>query len=583
MFRSESKSDIVVTMPLPDLYRHFQDTQIETTFSDNSTKHYEIGTPFSTIMKDAPFYKDDLDIVALKVNGAVLDMNDRVRTNIHTIEPVLLNTTIGGQIYRRSLSFALCLAVSKLFPQTNLLKSYSLGNSYVYEVTGTVKTLSDQDVTNLDKLMRNLVAMQKDIVRREVTFQEAVSYFTQQEMFQTVAMLTQRNSQTVALATCEGYCDMWHDIHLPNTKFLRTFELRKYGDSRLVLSFPVSSDHSTLPPFEDIPNLADTYNRGKEWGRMLGITCVGEVNRLIRRGAPHGELSQFVLICEAYHDRRTVEIATEVINRPNCRLILIAGPSSSGKTTFAHKLSVQMRVLGKDPAIVSLDNFYVNREDCPKDENGDYDFECAEALDLPYLNDVLAALVKGKEVLMPVFDFVTGTRKHGSNLRLKDNGLLIVEGIHALNDRLTTMIERDQKYKIFISALPTISLDNHNRIPSTDSRLIRRIVRDYQFRGYTAEETLSRWPSVRNGEEKLIFPFQVTADTVYNSALDYELCALKIIADPLLHQVNPTSPFYAEAYRICHLLSYFSTVPHKYIPPSSIIREFIGDSIFVED
>jgi uridine kinase len=351
----------------------------------------------------------------------------------------------------------------------------------------------------------------------------------------------------------------------------------EYSDGFL-LRFPGFGKGKTIDSFKDSPGLFSVYREYKRWGRIVGVHAVGHLNRMVADRT----FRDYIRIAEAFQAKKIAEIADKIFRRRDTvKVILIAGPSSSGKTTTAKRLSIQLRVMGMVPVPVSLDDYYLNPDRAPKDEKGRPDLECLEALDVPYLNQQLVALLEGEEVDIPIFDFKTGTRKvRGKPIRLDDHSILIVEGIHGLNDALTPQIEAEKKFKLYVSALTQLNLDDHNRIPTGDNRLIRRMVRDYQFRGTVAIKTLQMWPSVQQGEWKHIFPFQDEADAAFNSALDYELAVLKVYAEPLLRSVKPTMPEYAEAVRLLAFLENFASIPPQYVPGTSILREFIGESEF---
>jgi uridine kinase len=333
-----------------------------------------------------------------------------------------------------------------------------------------------------------------------------------------------------------------------------------------------------VPEFQDNPVIFDIYQEYKAWGKILNVNCVGRLNELFAQG----RADHFVRVAETLHDKKIANIADRIHERQeDIRVVLVAGPSSSGKTTFTKKLAIQLQVVGFNPSIISLDDYFVPREETPRDENGNYDFEALEAIDIQLLNEHLIRLFDGEEIQVPSFDFRSGRRReYGSRLALSERGILLMEGIHGLNDRLTPRVPRERKYKIYVSALTQVNLDDHNRIPTTDNRLLRRMVRDYQFRGHSAVDTLEMWPSVRKGENTHIFPFQNSADSAFNSALDYELAVLKVYAEPLLKTVKPYHKVYTEAVRLLSFLNNFAPLPARYVPSSSILREFIGNSSF---
>jgi uridine kinase len=362
------------------------------------------------------------------------------------------------------------------------------------------------------------------------------------------------------------------------TGLLGAFALLPYHNGFL-LCFPGVGRGLSIDPFEDSPKIFSVYNEYKKWGRIVGVHAVGRLNRLVSEQT----VREYIGIAEAFQNNKLAEIAADIYKkRDTIKIILIAGPSSSGKTTTAKRLSIQLKVMGIEPAAISLDDYYVNTDKTPRDEKGDPDYECLEALDVPYLNEQLVDLLDGREVEIPLYDFKAGRRreKGGKRFKMTRRTLLIVEGIHGLNDALTSHIDRDKKFKLYVSALTQLNLDDHNRIPTSDNRLLRRIVRDHQFRGNSALGTIKMWPNVQHGERKHIFPFQNTADAAFNSALDYELAVLKFYAEPLLRMVKPDVPEYSEAVRLLSFLENFAPIPPMFVPGQSILREFIGGSEF---
>jgi len=521
--------------------------------------------------------KSEYPIVGTLINNDLRGLAEAIDTNVLSLRPVFLNSAEGMSIYRRTLSFVLAMAASRLFPDRRLVIGHSLGNGYFYHFSfeNPEQKLIEDDVRRLAALMQQIVQEGHSIERRYVAWSEAVEHFRRTKENQTMLLVRHHNEPRIMVTMCDGYIDLYHGPHLHTTKLLELFELRFYAPGFL-LRFPHTVSPRVMPPFVDNPALFPVYQEYKRWGKILNVSCVGDLNELIKRN----DIASFIQIADALHDKKTVEIAQRIVDRPGCKLVLIAGPSSSGKTTFSRKLAVQLRVLGKVPSCLSMDDYYVPRILTPVDEHGNKDYEAVEAIDLALLNSDLLKLFRGEEIILPKYDFRDGVRKAGNPLRLDANGILIMEGIHAINDRLTEMIPRDAKFKIFISALTQLNLDDHNRIPTTDNRLVRRICRDNMTRGYDARTTLERWPLVRAGEEKHIFPFQTHADVVFNSALDYELCCLRVLAEPLLSMVKPDSSVYHEARRLLSFLKNFDVLPPKSVPSASILREFIGDSVF---
>jgi uridine kinase len=540
---------------------------------DGSTKEVQRLTKLSTLL--ASLDNDPKNpVVAAEVNNEVLDLNRSVEISAQ-VTPVRLRSSEGVRCYRQSLCFLLSLAVHRLDSSLRLLIGHSLGNSYYYSFKHA--EANEELLDRIEAEMRGIVEANEPIGQTMLSYQEAMGYFTTQGLDETAALLSHRNESRFRAHFCGDFYDISHGPLVPRTGLLAHFGLKRL-DTGFVLRFPPHKTPHKLAPYQHSPLLYSTYQEYKEWGRILGITSVGRLNQKV----VDSEIEGFVRINEALHEKKISDIAKEIVNtQPASWLVLIAGPSSSGKTTLTKKLSLQLSAQGKRPVLISVDNYFVNREDTPKDENGEYDFESIDAIDIELFNEHLLRLEQGERVEIPEFDFRTGSRKYtGNYVTLPEGGILLVEGIHCLNDQLTQRVDRNHKFKVYVSALTQLNLDDRNRISTTDNRLIRRMVRDYQFRGHSAEDTLSMWPSVRRGERKSIFPFQDSADAAFNSALDYELGVLKKHAEPLLRRVKPESENYAEAIRLAAFLSNFTNIADKVVPEYSILREFIGDSGF---
>ncbi|MFQ3547514.1 MAG: nucleoside kinase [Termitinemataceae bacterium] len=548
--------------------------EIEVRFPDGSSIKTMYGTRVDTLLHR--FKSLDGPIVAVRSNNELMALSGRLEVNV-TLEPVTLTTTEGTSIYRRSLSFLLAMAAKSLFPERTLVVGHSLGHGYFYTFADEVKP-TQEELDSLAKKMKELVDQNLPIHFTYMSYADALSHFTNHKQTDTALLLEQQSKGMVPVNECQGFIDVNIAPLVPRTGILQLFELRAY-ENGFLLRFPSSADYSNIEPFEDSPRIFAVYREYKKWGRIVGVHSVGNLNALVSAR----KIKEFIQIAEAFQQKKLSEIADEIYKRRDTvKVVLIAGPSSSGKTTTAKRLAIQMRVMGLDPIPVSLDDYYVNHDKTPLDEEGKPDYECLEALDVAYLNEQLIDLLRGKEVEIPSYDFKTGMRRESSNkkIQLGRRSMLILEGIHGLNDRLTSQIDRDRKFKIYVSALTQLNLDDHNRIPTSDNRLIRRMVRDYQFRGNSAAGTIRMWPSVQRGEKKHIFPFQDTADVAFNSALDYELSVLKVYAEPLLKSVKPTMLEYGEAVRLLAFLENFAPIPPQLVPGQSILREFIGDSEF---
>jgi len=550
-------------------------SNIQIRFLDNKKT---IDCPYGTKASDLVehFGIDKNNIAAIKVNNEIRPIGTSLFVNA-SVEPILLDSPEGAIIYRRTLSFVLAIAAKNIFPQKGVYVGHSLGNSYYYTFN-TGEKAKKSEVEELSEEMQRLVKEDLPITFKYLAYDEAVQLFKENNQTDTALLLEQRNSSRIKVNECKGYIDMYIQPLLERTGLLVSFELMPYQDGFL-LRFPGTGKGKNLDPFVDEPQLFQVYKDYKKWGRIVGVRVVGELNSKIADRT----ILDYIRIAEANQARKMSDIANKIYEKyDDVKMVLIAGPSSSGKTTSAKRLAIELMVLGVKPIMISLDNYYRGTDQTPKDEKGEPDYECLEALDVPYLNEQLQALLNGEEVELPVYDFKTGGRKKhgGGKIKLDSQNILIVEGIHGLNDALTPSIERKKKFKVYISALTQLNLDDHNRIPTSDNRLLRRLVRDSQFRGMPAAGTIKMWANVQAGERKHIFPFQPSSDTAFNSALDYELSVLKYYADPLLRAVKPGMSEYAEAVRLLSFLENFMPIPPQYVPGTSILREFIGDSEF---
>ena len=542
----------------------------------NSSKSVECayGTKASALVEH--FGIPAGEIAAVKVNNEIRPLGTSLFVNA-AAEPVLIDSPEGAMIYRRTLSFVLAIASRNIFPNDGVYVGHSMGNSYYYTFSSGYVP-KDGQVEKLSEEMQRLVKEDLPITFKYLAYEEAVQLFKEHNQTDTALLLEQRSSSRIKVNECQGYMDIYIQPLLQRTGMLSSFELMPYQDGFL-LRFPAIGNGRTLSPFVDEPYLYKIYDDYKKWGRIVGVRVVGELNLNIAERT----ILDYIRIAEAHQARKLADIAQQIYERrDSIRMVLIAGPSSSGKTTSAKRLAIELMVLGLKPIAVSLDDYYRGKAETPKDENGEPDYECLEALDVPFLNEQLLALYRGGEITLPVYDFKTGSRKEtgGKKIKLEGGNILIVEGIHGLNDALTHSIDRGTKFKVYISALTQLNLDDHNRIPTSDNRLLRRMVRDSQFRGMDAVGTLKMWPNVQAGERKYIFPFQASSDAAFNSALDYELSVLKYYADPLLRAVKPRQIEYAEASRLLSFLENFTPIPPQYVPGTSILREFIGDSEF---
>ena len=517
--------------------------------------------------------------VSAKVNNKVEGLTFRVYNN-KDIEFQNIYSSSGMRTYVRSLCFILCKAVEDLYPNGSIVLEHPVSKGYYCRLRLEDRPIGLDDVQRLKQRMKEIIAENLPFERFEKHTIEVVELFRQKGMMDKVHLLETSGNLYSYYYTLGDTIDYYYGSLLPSTGYIHLFDLVKYYDG-LLLQVPNRSNPDKLEEVVKQEKMLEVFKEHRRWNQILGIGTVGDFNKACHAG----HATELINVSEALQEKRISQIADEIFHRGEngnpVKLILISGPSSSGKTTFSKRLSVQLMANGLKPYPVSLDDYFVNRVDTPKDGSGNYDYESLYALDLDFFNHQLKALLNGEEVELPRFNFTTGIREmSGNHLRLEDNMILILEGIHALNPELTPHIPTENKFKIYVSALTTILLDNHNYIPTTDNRLLRRIIRDYKYRGYSAEETISRWPSVRAGEEKWIFPYQENADVMFNSALLFELAIIKDYAEPILRKVPNNRPEYSEAYRLRKFLEYFVPLQDKELPPTSLLREFLGGSSF---
>jgi len=517
-----------------------------------------------------------LPYIGVLVNNGLVTFDDPLDID-SSVRFLTLRDPAGMQIYRRSLCFLLAKAVKDLHPSATFTIEHAMGPSLYCEFAENgVRAISPEAIAALETHLRALVGADLPIVRGRLSYGAAVKRFADAGQDDKVALLRHRNMPKIEVYDCDGYTDLATGPFAPSTGTLRFFRLIPFQNG-IALHLPTSESAPSLPPFAPDPLIADIFREYNRWGRILGADTVGHLDDIIAAGGA----ADFIRVAEALHEKKIAAIADRIAAIPDVKWILIAGPSSSGKTTFAKRLAIHLRVNGLRPVTLSTDDYFVERELTPRTPSGDYDFEHLRAVDIAALNDDLAALDAGREIRVPTFDFHTGHRLYkGKTMRLAPDEVVILEGIHSLNPDLTPALPAARKFHIYISALTQLNLDNTNRISTTDNRLIRRLVRDHRFRGHSAERTLQMWPNVGRGERTWIFPFQNRADAVFNSALDYELAVLAPEARVLLSQIKPDQPIYAEARRMRAFLSHFIPVPRALPPPTSILREFIGGSAF---
>lgn len=512
--------------------------------------------------------------VSARVNNKVEGMHYRVY-NSKDVEFLDMNSASGSRAYTRTLFFVLCKAVQDIYPNTDVVIDIPVSNGFYVDIR-LGRPVVDEDVNILLRRMQEIIDSKMPIRRFTVPTEEAIALFQEKGDVEKVKLLRTSGSIYTTYYKIGEYVDYYYGTLLTNTSQLYLFGLEKYYDGML-LRIPSVSNPDELGEMTRQDKMFDIFKEHHRWQEILGIRTVGDFNQAIDAG----HATDIINISEALQEKKLAKIAEEIASREGVKLVLLAGPSSSGKTTSCKRLSIQLAVNGLKPLQISLDDYFVDRDKTPKDENGDFDFESIYALNLDLLNEQFNALFRGEEVELPKYDFPSGKSvKSGKKLKLEPNNVLVVEGIHALNPELTAHVPEEQIFRVYASALTTILLDNHNYIPTTDNRLLRRIIRDYKYRGVSAQETIRRWPSVRSGENKWIFPFQENADAMLNTAMLYELSVLKMQAEPLLQQVPENCEEFAEAYRLLKFLKYFKGIPYNNLPPTSLLREFLGGSSF---
>lgn len=490
------------------------------------------------------------------------------------VEFIDMSSKEGMKIYRRTLIYILGKAFGEVYPEALLSVDYQLAHSMFCEVDNMEVT--DEMIEKVSNKIKEIVAKNLNIERKVMNRQEAEKFFEETGTIRGRLQLDIPDNNEITMYFCENYYNYSYGMLASNTGLMNLFELQRYDDGFLI-KYPSSKNPAEVAKEMENKKLAFSLNEYDDLHKILKVDTVHKLNRAV----DEDKIKDIIMIDEALHEKKIALIADEIAKRDNVKMILIAGPSSSGKTTFAQRLGIQLKINGIKPVTISVDNYFVERKDTPKDENGNYNFEDIEAIDLELFNDHLTKLLNGEEVEMPEFDFKVGTKLYkGKKLKLAEDEVLVIEGIHCLNDKLTSSIPKEQKFKIYISDLTVLNMDYYNRISSTDNRLIRRIVRDYQFRGYSAKHTLETWHSVNNGEEKNIFPYQETADAMFNTSLIYELGVLRIIALPLLEEIKNDVPEYAEARRLVNFLKYIKEIPAEYVPTNSLLKEFMGGGDF---
>lgn len=539
-------------------------------------KQYKEGTTYLEIAKE---YQEQFenDIVLVYANHRLQELHKVLKADC-TIRFVTTGDEIGHKTYKRSMSLLLVKAVYDVAGRENVEKvriHYSVSKGYYCTLSGNL-TLNQEFLESVENRMTELVERNIPIGKRSVNTDEAIALFGQHGMHDKENLFKYRRVSKVNIYKMNEFEDYFYGYMVPSTGYLKYFKLYLY-DEGFVVQMPDQTTPKFVPPFQPQNQLFRVLKESTEWGDMQGIETVAALNDTITKG----NVNEAVLVQEALQEKKIAEIATEIAKNPKVKFVLIAGPSSSGKTTFSHRLSIQLRANGLVPHPIAVDNYFVEREETPKDEKGEYDFECLEAVDVELFNRQMQELLAGKEVVIPRFNFVTGKKEYGTQTKkLGANDVLVIEGIHCLNPKLTEALADENKFKIYISALTQLNIDEHNRIPTTDGRLIRRIVRDARTRGASAQRTIQMWPSVRRGEEKNIFPYQEEADVMFNSALIYELAVLKPYVEAQLFGMERDCPEWVEAKRLLKFLDYFVGIGSENVPTNSLLREFIGGGCF---
>lgn len=539
-------------------------------------KQYREGITYEEICSEYQKQYDDM-IALVIVNGKIQELMKKAERDCE-LTFITLADNAGHKAYVRTAIMLMLKALYDIVGADEVEKvkvEFAIGQGYYCSVKGSLK-IDNTLVEKLNVRMRQISMENMPILKRNYALEDAMKLFDRYKMEDKKKLFKYRRSATVNVYRLGDYYDYYYGHMLPSAGYVKYFNVISY-ENGLMLMLPDRKDPKTLTYFEPREKLFDALIKSTQWGEQMGIDTVGDLNDQICKG----NLSQVILVQEALQERRIGEIAKDIVDRGGVKFVMIAGPSSSGKTTFSHRLSVQLQSYGLKPHPIAVDDYFVDREKTPRDENGDYNFECLEAIDIEQFNKDMCDLLEGKTVELPSFNFKTGKREYKGNYKtLGPDDVLVIEGIHGLNDKMSHALPAASKYKIYISALTSLNVDEHNRIPTTDGRLLRRMVRDARTRGASAKRTIEMWPSVRRGEEENIFPFQESADATFNSVLIYELAVLKQFAEPLLFSIEKTDPEYHEAKRLLKFLEYFLGVSSEDLPKNSIVREFVGGSCF---
>lgn len=541
---------------------------------NNTIIDVKAGTKIVDLCKNEIDKKNN-EIIACKFNNEVKSLNFEINSN-GKLELIDITNKDGMRIYKRGLIYIVAKAFRELYPEALITVNYQLYHSMLCELDNLEVT--EEMIKKVNKRVKEIIELNLPITKKIMSKEEATDFYEKEKSLKGRLQLDLEEKKEVTLYYCEDYYNYFYGVMPISTGCIKEYELLKYHNGFLI-RYPSRKNPYELPKFIECPKLVASLDEYEEVHKTLNVNTLYKLNKIIK----NDEIKEYILMDEALHEKKIAKIADTISQNKNIKVILIAGPSSSGKTTFAKRLELELKLNGIKPKTISVDNYFVERKDTPKDEDGNYDFEAIEAIDTKLLNNDLLKLLEGKEIDMPIFNFHEGKKEYkGNKMNLGEDEVLIMEGIHCLNDKLTFLIPKEQKFKIYISCLTVLNIDYYNRISTTDTRLIRRIVRDNQFRGYSALHTLKMWPSVNKGEAKNIFAYQEEADVMFNSSLIYELSVLKDYALPLLKEITPKDMEYSEAKKLTSMLEYFKSISSELIPNNSLLREFIGGSIFEE-
>ena len=526
----------------------------------------------SELMKEE-IEKSEYPVVGAKYNNEYKNLDDLVDTN-GKIELIQINSKEGMKIYRRTLTYIMGKAFWNIYPEAHVIVNYQLSNAMYCDIENMEVT--EEMMEKVKAKMQEIIDRNLKIEKRTMTREEAEKFYKETNTPKGRLQFDLEEKEDINMYYCDNYFNYFYEVIATHTGVAKLFDLQKYSNGFL-LRYPSSNDVNNLPEFKETKKLLWALQEYETIYKVLNVGTVYRLNRAVKED----RIKYLILLSEALHEKKISQIADKIVARQGVKMILIAGPSSSGKTTFAQRLGIQLKINGLRPVTISVDNYFVEREQTPLNEKGEYDFESIDAIDIDLFNKHLLALLNGEEIEMPEFDFHEGKKKYnGNKVKMQKDDVLVIEGIHCLNDKLTEKISQDQKYKIYISALTVLNMDAFNRISTTDTRLVRRMVRDNQFRGYSAKDTIATWDNVNKGEEKNIFPFQEQADSIFNTSLIYELGVLKNEAVPLLEQITNDEPEYAEAQRLLEILRYFEPISKDLVPSNSLIKEFLGGGDF---